>query len=86
MARIVFRPDPNFKETEEDKKRGDLAWEMFCKHGAVCINDPSQPVERLSDIVKNNPYAFTGPGCDYHGDIPLKEFMERAKNGEFDPK
>lgn len=83
FQRKVFYPKPDRKITEEDKKRRELAWEMLCKNGSVCITNPLAPVddESIIDTLKRDPHAFTEPFCDYYdatGDMPLEKLEQLA--------
>lgn len=50
----------------------------------VCVNDPLRSVESDRDALKRDPYVFTGPFCDYYGDIPLSEYKRIILDGEKD--
>lgn len=79
LQKKILCKGPTKKPTEEQQKRYDLAWEILCKTGSVNVTNPLKPVENIKDILRQDPYAFTGPFCDYHGDIPISEFIRQIK-------
>ncbi len=80
LRKKVFYPKHDRKLTEEEQKKYDQAWEILCEKGSVCITDPSQSVESITDILKRDPNAFTGAHCDYHSDIPLSNYIKMTRN------
>lgn len=87
LRKKIFHPQPDAKLTEEEEKKLDLAWEIFCKKGHVNITDPLNTIEHenIKDILKRDPHAFTRSFCDYHdatGTMPLDKFIEKVMTGE----
>lgn len=82
LRKKVFYPQPKRELTEEELERRELAWKILEEKGVVCVNDPLRSVESDRDALKRDPYVFTGPFCDYYGDIPLSEYKRIILEGE----